>query len=135
MYFFTLFDQLTYFKYIVGKSTQFFMMSWCHKIIPFSEGILFSLLLSLTQYSSSKYIDRYRAILILMCLFLCKMSCFVCVFICSISSCSLSLFLLVVDTSPISMISLTSLSLSYVHTKKKQNLYVLSFSFSLLRCM
>ena len=85
--------------------------------------MLFFLLLLLTQYSSWKYIERYRAIQILMSLFLCKMSSFVCVFICSISSCSLSPFLLVVDTSPIPMISLTSLSLSYVDTEEKQNLY------------
>ena len=63
------------------------------------QRVCFFLLSSCTLYSSSKYIDRYRAILILMSLFLCKMSCFVCVSICSISSCSLLLFLLVVDTS------------------------------------
>ena len=105
------------------------------KLSHFRGYAFFFLLLPLTQYSSSKCIDRYRAILILMSLFLCNMSCSVCVFICSISSCSLSLFLLVVDMSPIPMISLTSISLSYVDTKKKQNFHVLSFSFSLFRCM
>ena len=57
------------------------------------------------------------------------MSSFVCAFICSISSCSLSPFLLVVDTSPIPMISLESLLLSYVDTEGKQNLYATQFQF------
>ena len=52
-----------------------------------------------------------------------KMSTFVCVFICSISSCSPSQSPLVVDTSSIPMIPPTSLSLIHVCT---QNLYILS---------
>ena len=66
-----------------------------------------------------------------MSLFLCEMSIFLCIFMCLISSYS---FLLVVDTSSIPMIPLTSLWLSYVYTEKKQNLYVLCFSFSILSC-
>jgi len=69
-----------------------------------------------------------------MSLFLCKMSSFVCLFICSISSCSPPLFFLIVDTSSLLMISLIPLWLSHVYTEKKQNLYVLSFSFCLLVC-
>ena len=45
MFFFALFDQTIYFNYIVGKSTPFSIIlnSWCHNILPFLEGMLFSL--------------------------------------------------------------------------------------------
>ena len=62
-----------------------------------------------------------------------QMSSFVCVVICSISSCSCP-FPLVIDTSFLPMIPVPSPWFSYVYTEKKQNLHVLSFSFSLLRC-
>ena len=75
-----------------------------------------------TQYSLSKYIERDRAIQILMSLFSFKMSTFVCVFISSISSCSPSPSPLV-NTSSIPMIPLKSLWLIHVCT---QNLYILS---------
>ena len=101
-YVFALCDLITYFRCIVGKSTPFSIINlWCDKILPFLEGMLSFLLSLYTQYSLSKYIERYRAIQILMSLFLCKVSSFVCVFICSISSCLSYLFPLVVDTSSI----------------------------------
>ena len=89
----------------------------------------------LTQYLSSKCTEIY-SIWLPMSLFLCKMSSFVCVFICSIASCSPSPFALVVDISSITMIPPTPPWLNYVYTEKKENLYVVSFSFSfsLLRC-
>jgi len=136
MYFFTLLDQVTYFRYIVGKSTPFSIIleSLVSYFFSIFRGCAFFSCCYHSLYSSSKYIERYRAIQIIISLFLCRMSSFVCVFICFISSCSLSPFLLVVDTSPIPMISLTSLLLSYIDTEEKQNLSVLSFSFSLFRC-
>jgi hypothetical protein len=136
MSFFALFDQTTYFRYIVGKSTSFSIIleSFVYKIPPLLEGMLSFFLSPYIQYSLSKYIERCRTIEILMSLFICKMSSLVCVFICSFSLCSLSLFPLVVDTSSIPMIPLTSIRSSHVYMEKKQNLYILSFSFCLLRC-
>ena len=125
MYFFTLLDLGTYVRYIVGKSTPYYAL-WYYKNFPLLEGMVSFLLLLLTQYSFSKYIERYRAIQILMSQFVCKMSSFVCVFICYISSCSPFPFLLVVDTSRILMISLTSL-----YTEEKQSsMYSVSVSTS-----
>ena len=75
MYFSELFDQVTYIIFIVGKSTPFSILleSLGHKTFLFLEGMLFFLLLLLTQYSPLRYIGRYRAILILMSIFICKM--------------------------------------------------------------
>ena len=116
MYFFALFDQITYFWYIVGKSTPFsiileFLVSWNSPIL---EGMLPFLLSLCTQYSSSMYIERYRTIPILMSLFLCNMLIFVCVLICSISSCSPFPFFLTVDTPSVPMIPLTSLCTQFL---------------------
>ena len=55
------------------------------------------------------YIERYGAIQILIGHFLCDTLNIVCLLICSISSCSSSPYLLVVDIFPMSMISLRSL--------------------------
>jgi hypothetical protein len=136
MSFFALFDQITYFRYIVGKSTPFstILESFVYKLPPLLEGMLSFLLSLYIPYSFSKYIERCRAIEILMSLFICKMSSLVCVFIYSIYFCSPSPSPLVVDTSFIPMIPLTSIRLSHVYMEKKQNFYVLSFSFWLLRC-
>ena len=55
MYFFALFDQITYFRCIVGKSAPFSIIleSLVSLILPFLEGKLSFLLSLLTQYSSS----------------------------------------------------------------------------------
>ena len=109
---------------IQWASQLHFLSSRIFGVMKFSHFRGYALFLSLhTQYPLSKYIERDRAIKILMSIFSFKMSTFVCVFICSISSYSPSQSPLVVDTSSISMIPPTSLSLIHVCT---QNLYILS---------
>ena len=93
------------------------------------------LLLLLVQYSPLGYIARNKAIQIIMslCISLQTVKFCMCIYLLHGFLFTISI-LLVVDTSPIAMVSLTFLWLSYVDTEEKHNLYVPSFSFCVREC-
>ena len=124
MYFFALCNQITYIRYLVGKSTPFSISQnlLVHQMLPIFRGcdfflavITHSIFIIRTYRKIHSYPNSNELISF-------KMSSFVCVFICSISSCSPSPFLVIVDPSSIPTISPTSPWLNHVYTEEKQNL-------------
>ena len=110
MYFFALLNQITYTRYLVGKSAPFSISqnALVHRMLPTLRGCAFflavithSIFIIKTYRKIHSYPNPNELISF-------KMSSFVCVFICSISSCSSSPFPVVVDPSSILTISPTS---------------------------
>ena len=110
MYFFALFNQITYIKYLVGMSTPFSIpqKNLVHQMLPIFRGCAFFLAVithSIFIIRTCRKIHSYPNSNELISF---KMSSFVGVFICSISSCSPSPFPVIVDPSSIPTISPTS---------------------------
>ena len=101
MYFFALFNQIAYIRYLVGKSAPFSISQnlLVHQMLPIFRGCAFflavitqSIFIIRTYRKIHSYPNSNEHISF-------KMSSFVCVFICSISSFSSSPFPVEVDSS------------------------------------
>ena len=134
MYLFTLFDQITYFGYIVGKSIPFLIVL---EFLVSSNSPIFrgyALFLVVTEHSIfiikiyrkiQSYLSSKWAYFCTKCQVLYVY--FPALFLLS----SLALFPLVVDTSSITMIPVTSLWLSHVYSEKSIHSVSVSASWSL----